>query len=358
MIKVLIVDDSKTVSMYLESILSSDPEIEVVGKAYNGKQAIALVEKNKPDIVTMDIDMPTMGGLEATRKIMELTPVPIIVVTAGRNLTRENLSIDALAAGALTVVYKPVGIGHPSEEIKTKRLITLVKTYSQVKVVRRRMLRVSDPKPQKIEPFLENTAIPQVNTLLSRKYLAIGVSSGGPPVLEEILSEITPDFPYPILIVQHITVGFLESMVSWLNRHLSLPVSIASEGELALPGHVYFAPDNFQMGLSFNKFRLEHPDSRQGICPSVEYLFNSLNATQGKDVIALMLTGMGSDGAEEMKKLRESGALTIAQDKESSLVHGMPGEAIKLGGVDHVLNIDQIKQVLQEIENGSKKRGC
>ena len=138
MVKVLIVDDSKTVSQYLEFILGNDSEIEIIGNVTDGKQAIDFVKKNKPDIITMDIDMPKMNGIEATRKIMESTPIPIIVVTASRNANDKNISIEALAAGALTVIQKPVGIGHQNEEMKTKKLISLIKTYAQVKVIKRR----------------------------------------------------------------------------------------------------------------------------------------------------------------------------------------------------------------------------
>ncbi len=349
MIKVLIVEDSRTVSQYLEYLLSSDPKIEVIGNVANGQQAIDFVKKNKPDIITMDIDMPRMNGLEATRQIMSTIPIPIIVVTASRNASKVQTSIEALAAGALTVIEKPVGIGHPDEEAKTKKMLSLVKTYSGVKVIARRY------KPYKkvdTKTSIKPTAIKKklfVSKLLNKKYVVIGISSGGPPVLAEIFSKITKKFPYPIVVVQHITSGFLDGMVTWLNRLTKIPICIATDKQILLPGNIYFAPDEFQMGIKLCRTELYNCGKQKRICPSVEYLFNSF-IPNGKDTIAMLLTGMGSDGSKELKKLKDAGALTIAQDEESSLVFGMPGEAVKLNAADYILNSKQIADILLELE--------
>ena len=354
MIKVLIVEDSRTVSQYLEYILSNDPKIEVVGNVSNGQLAIDFVKKNKPDIITMDIDMPRMNGLEATRQIMAENPVPIIVVTATRNINDVHVSMEALAAGALTVIEKPVGIGHPSEEAKTKKMLSLVKIYSEVKVVARKYKSKSKLSAKTSDKQKGINKTLPVSKLLNRKYLLIGISSGGPPVLSEIFSKVSRKFPYPILVVQHITPGFLEGMVTWLNRLTKIPVCIASDGEMLLPGKVYFAPDNFQMGISLHNIKLYNREKNQRICPSVKFLFNNFAQNLGKDTIAMLLTGMGSDGSKELKKLQTEGALTIAQDEESSLVFGMPGEAVKLNAADYVLNPGQIADILLELEkNGS-----
>lgn len=351
MIKVLIVEDSKTVSQYLQFILNSDPEIEVVGNVANGKEAISFIENNKPDIVSMDIDMPLMNGLEATRRIMATNPLPIIIVTVSRNAHKKNISFEALAAGALNVIHKPVGIGHPKEEEKTKAFLSMIKTYSQVKVITRKYKSYEKIPKEKRSVCSTNTNKPFVEQFLNKKYLAIGVSTGGPRVLTKVLSKITNKFPYPILIVQHISLGFIENMTTWLNNTLQIPVSVAKQDEIPLPGHVYFAPDNFQFGIYNNKIKLTKCEIEMNLCPSVEHLFNSLSNTNAHETIAFLLTGMGNDGAESLTKLKSRGAITIAQDEESSLVFGMPKEAIKMGGVNFILNPEQIADLLKETEN-------
>lgn len=350
MIKVLIVEDSRTVSQYLEYILSSDPEIEVIGNVANGKLAIEFVEKNKPDIISMDIDMPVMNGLEATRRIMATNPVPIIVVTASRNAFEISVSIEALVAGALTVIQKPVGIADPNHDELVNKLLTMIKIYSQVKVVKRKIKPLKETQTKSIIKPKVKTKIPPISKLLNRKYVAIGISSGGPQVLMKIFSEISSNFPYPILVVQHITKGFLEGMVSWLDRLSKIPVHIASDKEPMLPGNVYFAPDKYQMGIYDDSIELAKCANNLRICPSTEHLFNSLVQEHSKDTIALLLTGMGSDGAKELKTLKDAGAITIAQDEASSLVFGMPGKAMEYDGVDYLLNPDQISDMLLKLE--------
>lgn len=355
MIKALIVDDSKTVSQYLEYVLSQDPEIEVVGVVGDGKQAVEFVNKHRPDIITMDIDMPKMSGLEATKRIMSTRPVPIIMVTASRNANDQKVAIEALAAGALTVINKPVGFSNDNEVTKTNNLIKLIKVYAQVKVVRR--VFKEDVKKTIAETIKHKPLRAYQSSLskdcLGKKYVTIGVSSGGPKVLAEVFATISQDFPYPILVVQHITAGFLSNMVDWLNRLLTIPVRIAEKGESLLPGHVYFAPDHYQCGLRNHQIVLEH-DANIRIEPSVEFMFREQAKRYASDTIAIMLTGMGRDGADAMRWLADNGALTIAQDKESSLVYGMPGEAIKLGAVQHVLSSIQISNLLYDIEVQSK----
>lgn len=353
MIKVLIVDDSSTVSQVLEYILGEDPGIEVVGVARDGLQALKFVEENKPDIITMDIDMPNMNGLEATRRIMASTPIPIIMVTASRNANDKKVGIEALASGALSIVNKPVGFSSVNEMEKSHTLLKLVKIYSQVKVIK----RVYRPKEEE-EQAIATAKKPKMGSFpmaqfKNRKYVTVGVSSGGPTVLAEVFSKITKDFPYPVMVVQHITAGFLDSMIAWLNRLLVVPVKIAEHGEVLKPGVIYFAPDNYQACISLNRVELSS-DPEIRICPSVEHLFKRQAEYYGNDTIAIMLTGMGSDGAAEMKTLRDRGAVTIAQDEASALVYGMPGEAVKFGAVEHVLTPGQIAELLSSIETSKK----
>ena len=350
MIKVLIVEDSRVVSEYLEYILNSDPQIQVIGNVSNGKQAIDFIKDNKPDLITMDIDMPIMNGLEATRIIMSTMPIPIIVVTASRNTREMKITIEALAAGALSVIEKPVGIGHPNEKDKKDKMITMVKVLSTVKVVTRKPIKVTKPQ----EKPLVRKYIPSLKTFYNKKIVAVGISSGGPNVLVKIFSKITGQFPYPIIVVQHITEGFLEGLVSWLGRLSMIPVHVAIDLETILPGHIYFAPDHHHLGIIDFKIKLVECSNKPGcLCPSVAHLFKNLAMNYGEDTIAMILTGMGSDGANELKMLRDAEAVTIAQDKESALVHGMPAEAIKLGAAEYIQNPEEIADLLYEIERHS-----
>ncbi len=355
MIKVLIVEDSQVKSQYLEYILNSDKEIEVVGNVANGKLAIEFLKKNKADIITMDIEMPVMDGIEATQRIMASNPVPIIIVTARKDSYKIMTSMDALSFGALSVVDQPFGMGNQRETETKNKLISLIKLLSKVKVVTRKhnLLGKQILQKQNVTIAKDKKEFPPINIFLNRKIVAIGVSSGGPQVLVKIFSKISGNFPYPIVVVQHITEGFLEGMVNWLRRLLNVPIHVASDNEVLLPGHIYFAPDMFQMGVNYNRIKLYNTQKENNICPSVDYLFKSLSSYNGKDVIAMILTGMGRDGAQGIKKLRDAGAVTIAQDNESSLVFGMPREAITLNGIDYVQSSDNISELLLNIENHS-----
>ena len=349
MIKLLIVEDSKVVSEYLQYIFSQDKQIEVIGTVTTGKQAIDFVKANKPDVITMDVDMPEMDGLEATRQIMSTTPVPILVVTASRNAREVNTSIEALAAGALAVVEKPVGINHPKAEELSRKLVNLVKIMSEVSVVtrKRRVSVVSQPTVKaKTPPDQINIGKPSI--------VAIGVSSGGPQTLQVVLSKISHNFPAPILVVQHIAPGFISGLVSWLQKIVNIPVSVAQPDETIVPGHIYFAPDNLQMGVTpSGKILLEKPDKEGGFCPSIAHLYKRVTDSFGSKALGIILTGMGSDGAEELKQMHDKGAITIAQSKESSLIFGIPGVAIQIGAATHVLSDEEICMLLYEIEKNN-----
>ncbi|MBI9052903.1 MAG: chemotaxis-specific protein-glutamate methyltransferase CheB [Bacteroidales bacterium] len=347
MIKVLIVEDSRVVSEYLNYILSSDPEIQIVGNVSNGRQAIEFLKKKKPDVITMDIDMPIMDGLEATRIIMSTTPVPIIIVTASRNAKEVSISMEALAAGALSVEEKPRGIGHPDEEFQARKLIKIVKLMSEIKVVTRKFYMINKSE-SKLDVKISKHTIGDLN---KKKIVVVGSSSGGPLVLQKIFSKITQEFPYPILVVQHIAVGFIDGLINWLRNTLLIPIQVATDNEVLKSGHIYFAPDHHQMGVSNSgKINLDKSDSYNGLCPSVAYLFKSVAEEYGKHAIGIILTGMGSDGANELKILKDAGSITIAQDKESSIVHGMPGVAIRLNAANYIMNPVEISDVLLNIE--------
>jgi len=341
MIRVLIVEDSPTVQELLSHILSSDPEIEVIGSASNGEEAIEAVTRNKPDIVTMDVYMPRMNGFEATRTIMETNPVPIIIVTGSASMREVETSFEAIEAGALTVVQKPIGVGHPDYEFKARELIKTVKLMSEVKVVRRWAQRPRKESAAVISPPSEEI-----------KVIAIGASTGGPPIIQKILSGLPINFSLPVLIVQHMAVGFIQGFTEWLSQTSKLPVHMAINGSRILPGHVYIAPEGIQMKVVMDgRISCTNDGPENGLKPSVSYLFRSIAQVFGKNAVGVLLTGMGKDGAEELRLMKDKGAVTIVQNEESSVVFGMPGEAVKLNAAKYVLPPEKITEILSRIGN-------
>jgi len=343
MIKVLIVDDSHTTMEYLKYLLDSNDEIMIVGIAENGYEAVELSKKKHPDVILMDINMPGMNGFQATRIIMENNPVPIIIMSATHDVKNTDVIFKAMEAGAATLTNKPMGIDHPHHERDAKELLLNVKLMSEVKVVRRyKSIRVEERGPKPKSPALK-----LVNKTGKTEVIAIGASAGGPPVLRTILSKISKDFPTPILIVQHISKGFLDGLTEWLSTDTDCPIHIATDREILLPGHVYFAPDNYHMGVSDSRrIVLSKTEPENNNCPSISFLFRSVAEVYGAQATGVLLTGMGKDGADNLKLMRDKGAVTIVQDKESSLVYGMPGEAIKLDAATYELPANSIADAL------------
>jgi two-component system chemotaxis response regulator CheB len=347
MVRVLIVEDSITVGIYLEELFNREPDMEVIGRVTNGKEAVAFCRRDKPDVITMDIEMPVMNGLEATRKIMSSTAVPIVVLTASRNNRETRMTMQALEAGAVTLIEKPRGLGSDSSEAKALEMVNKVRLMAGVKVITRRAGHTVMPqKVIKDEPvwrLCEKTDKLEI--------VAIGVSTGGPAVLKQILGELAGCFPLPIVVVQHIAPGFLPGMVNWLQSSLEINVKIALEGEKLQAGTVYFAPDSYHLLISRSRVVHLQKSPNEPICPSVAQLFASINTAFGKYSMAIMLTGMGRDGAIEMKNLYDAGAVTIAQSKDSALVYGMPAEAVKQNAVRYILSAEEIAALLKKMEN-------
>ena len=345
MIKALIVDDSPVARQLLDHILSADPEIRVVGFANDGEEAVELARRTKPDVITMDICMPKLNGYEATRRIMETCPTPIVVVSASWRPEDVDATFRSIEAGAVAVVQKPVGIGHPDYERAAQELVQTVRLMSEVKVITRR------PRPaQRSKTSSTLEAAPTGMVQPKTSVVAIGVSTGGPPVLQTVLSLLPQEFPAPILVVQHIASGFLGGMVEWLDRATALSVKIATDGEPLERGHVYFAPDGLHMGVTqAGHVTLSSGPRENSMRPSASFLFRSVAAAFGRSAVGVLLTGMGRDGAEELKLLRDTGAVTVAQDEASSVVYGMPGEAARLGAATHILPPDQVAAKLRSL---------
>lgn len=341
----MIVEDSAVVSQHLKQILESDGEIRVIGIAENGLEAVDFVNERMPDVITMDINMPKMNGMEATRRIMETRPLPIVIVTASYNRQDLEKSFLAMEAGAVAIMEKPFGEGHPEFSASAKNLIQTVKLMAEVKVVKRwPKMRVQPPL---IFQAPEPRPGPQPKNI---KLVAIGASTGGPPVIQTILLGLHRGFPVPVLIVQHISRGFLEGMIDWLRQTTSHPVHIAAHGERLLPGHFYFAPDDIHVGVgNGDRIEFSKAEPENGIRPSVSYLFRSALSLYGSGVVGVLLTGMGKDGAQELKMLKDKGAVTIVQDRESSVVYGMPGEAVRIDAAVYVLSPERISSEIESL---------
>lgn len=343
MINVLICDDSYTSTELLSHILNSDPEIKVIGIVHNGDAAVSAASKLEPDLILMDVHMPGINGFEATQRILYMMPVPIIIMS--RTLDDYDSGTRmAIDAGALAFIQQPPGPAHPDYQEIVDELIRLVKMMAEVKVVKRKQIR-NNPSVA-IKPGQYTKSIPQIDL----KLIAIGASTGGPVVLQYLLTVISQKLNVPLLIVQHIAHGFVNSFTDWLSQTCNLPMHVASNGEAALPGHGYIAPDEHHMGIDKKGvIKLSNEGPINGLRPSVSYLFSSVADSYGPNAAGILLTGMGRDGAMELKLLRDKGALTIAQDEASSIVHGMPGEAIKMNAAQMILSPQDIAIMLARL---------
>lgn len=349
MLRVVVVEDSPVVREFLVHILSADPEIQVVGTASDGEEALEAVQRWKPDLVTMDIHMPKMNGLDATRRIMQTHPLPIVIVTGSSNAREVATAFHAMEAGALAVVERPTGLGHPEHECTAAELIRTVKLMAEVKVVRR-WARTRPRAATPTAPLPAEVAARGVPAEVN--IVAIGASTGGPLALQTILFGLSKDFGVPVVIVQHIAPGFTQGFVDWLAQTCSLSIHMAGHDQPILPGHVYVAPDGSQMKVvRGGRIWLTKEQPENGLRPSVSCLFRSVADIYGSRAIGVLLTGMGKDGAAELKLMKEKGAITIAQDKESSIVHGMPGEAIQLEAATYVLPPDHIADTITSLVN-------
>lgn len=331
MIKVLVVEDSPVVRELLVRLLESDPEIRVVGAAKNGIEAVTMAANLKPDVITMDIQMPKMDGVEATKVIMEQSPTRIIVVSASFDQQESRPAFEAIKAGALTLVDKPRGFHSNDFESIKNNLIKTIKIMSKVKVVTR--WRSS----RKIQA-------PPKTGGAGTKLIAIGASTGGPAALSQILKGFPADLPVPIIIVQHMTSGFGPAFASWLNTESPLTVKIPQVGDELLPGTVFVAPDNYHIGINKSgKILLtSQQTSYNHHRPSINYMFETVAKSYGPKALGVLLTGMGEDGALGLREIKSAGGKTVAQDERTSVVFGMPKAAIALGAADRVVPLDKM----------------
>ncbi|KMQ50332.1 Chemotaxis response regulator protein-glutamate methylesterase CheB [Chitinispirillum alkaliphilum] len=352
MIKVLIADKSPQTARYIRDLLSEDEKFSVLNIVNNSSDTIELARSLKPDLLLMDLALPhSEDGFEVIRVIMETSPLPIVIMSYKETNSQTVNTFNALQAGAVALISKPEDSDPEKRTIEESKLKETVRLMSEVKVVTRR--RKKSQRDFEIESEIQPKS----------PLVVIGASTGGPPVLQAILSNLPANFPSAILVVQHITEGFVNGLQVWLERTTNKKVLLASHGEKIIPGRVYIAPDNCQMGVDFEeRIVLRDDPPENNIRPSVSYLFRSSCRVYKSALIAVLLTGMGKDGAKEMKQIREYGGITIAQDRDSSIVYGMPGAAIEYNAVRYIFDPAQIAQklpafthqILKRIEKGNK----
>lgn len=338
MLRVLVVDDSAVDRRLIVHILDSDPGLEVVGEATNGLDAVAATLRLKPDVITMDLQMPVLDGFEATSRIMEQCPTPIVIV--GANVEHPDDAFRGLDAGALTLVRKPPGPKAPDHGAESLELIRTVKLMAEVKLVSRRR----KPNGRSVQG---TTPIPSKHSV---ELVAFAASTGGPAALAQILGRLPGDFSVPMVLVQHIAQGFEKGLAQWLTRVSSFEVRVADHGEELRPGRVLIAPQARHLGVSrHGTVTVTNGEPIDGQIPSATYLLRSVASEYGPKAMAVILTGMGSDGRDGALELRKAGGFVVAQDADSSVVFGMPGEAVAAGAAHRVLPLDEMAGFLARV---------
>lgn len=340
MIRVVIAEDSATVRELLVAIFDADAGIQVVGQARTGREAVELARDLQPDLITMDVTMPEMDGLEATKAIMATAPTSIVIVSSAAHDDQVNLSLNALRAGALLVLPTPSDPHAPDFPELRRQLVEMAKAMADVRVVRRRDCGA----------HVARRARHRVSARAVPRAAALAASTGGPQALQRILAALPGDFPIPVIVVQHIARGFAKGLAEWLDTGSRVRVKLAEHGERMSAGTVYVSPDDRHVGFASPE-RLAVLDTAPigGFRPSANHLFASMARHLRAEGAAVILTGMGQDGVAGLKELHETGGYVIAQDRVTSVVYGMPRVAMESGLVDAVLPLDDIAPRLLDL---------
>jgi two-component system chemotaxis response regulator CheB len=329
-IRLLLAEDSPVQRELLSYVIQKAGDFEIVAVAKDGEEAVRETERLAPDVVLMDCQMPKLDGIVATRTIMERKPTPIVVMTGSLVGDAVRFSFEAIGNGALAVVAKPTALGTASHERAVEQLVQTTRLMSAVKVVRRWPER-NGVAPPKREPL-------DVGHRVRTRVVAIAGSTGAPAILVDILARIEGKVQAPVLIVQHISDGFVEGFVSWLQERSGMKVELARNGVGTEIGRAYVASDGLHLGVDGQRrLVLSDDPPTNGFRPSANNLFRSVARAFGPGAMGVLLSGMGRDGADGLLELRAAGGITVAQDKESCIVFGMPEEAIRLDAATHVL---------------------
>jgi two-component system chemotaxis response regulator CheB len=354
-VRVLVVDDSALMRKLIPQMLEADPSIEVVGTAMDGTFCLKKIEELRPNVVTLDLQMPGMNGIETLKEIMRRNPLPVIVVSS-HSTEGASVTFKALGLGAFDFVTKPQDASHMAET--AQELIAKIKAAADCKVVRPGTFQAAAPAEK-----ISATKAPALS-----KLVAIGISTGGPQALEFMLAQLPPDFPGAIVVVQHMPEGFTEMFARRLNELCSLRVKEAQSGDILQAGRVLICPGSRHMKvkrLTMGDIVVLNDDVRvNGHRPSVDVLFHSAAEEFGSKSVGVLMTGMGDDGAEGLGAVKRAGGMTIAQSEESCVVYGMPKAAIERGYATRVVALDVLSATLQALcgrneghgENGGARK--
>ena len=330
-VRVLIVDDSALMQALLRGMLTGDSELQVVGVAKDAYEARAMVKELAPDVLTLDVEMPGMNGLTFLKNLMRLRPLPVVMVSS-HTQAGGDVTLEALELGAVDYVTKP----GPRDSLTDCAAELIRKIKSAARVPRQRLERLMLARER---PRLQE--VPNTSRLI-----AIGASTGGPQALTTLLGQLPAQSP-PILVVQHLPLAFSEAFVQRLRKATELEVVLATPRRALKPGLVVVAPGGVHLGLHSDlTCRLQEGEKRSGHRPSVDFLFESLAQVAGPRAVGLLLTGMGVDGAAGLEAIREAGGRTLAQDEETSVIWGMPGEAVARGAAQQVLPLEGLAAAL------------
>jgi two-component system, chemotaxis family, protein-glutamate methylesterase/glutaminase len=348
-IKVLVVEDSSLARKVITDILSSDPEIEVVGTANNGQTAIYKNDSLEPDVITMDIEMPVMDGLESLRHIMEKNPKPVLMLSV---LTKHGAeeTFKALEYGAVDFIPKPSSNLPITLKELADLLIEKVKSVSksEIKIQVKKKEPESKIRKEYIKSDFEKGIVSISGKETSSKIVGIGTSTGGPSALAGIFRCLPENFPSPVLVVQHMPEGFTKAFAERLDSNSGLKVKEAEEGDKIIPGHGYIAPGHSHMKIEVRNgekiIKLDRGNKVSGHIPSIDVLFDSISENYGKNSVCVIMTGMGQDGAKGILKIRNNGGRTIAQDEETSVVYGMNRVAVQMGAIEEVVSLTDIPE--------------
>jgi two-component system chemotaxis response regulator CheB len=348
-IKVVLVDDSATSRQMLLGLFQDSSDVQVIGTGFNGLDAVALVKRLHPDVLIMDINMPKLDGLEATKRIMREAPTPIVLISGSRIAKDMDLTFKALRAGALTVLNKP-GL---NDREACRQIVKTVRLMAEVPVIHHWRTRDASQRPS--SPTIAADQSEQLERLAQQdlseiQVVGIAASTGGPSALLTVLSGLPEKFPLPVLVVQHITEGFASGLAQWLRTQLLMEVVVASHGDALKPGTVFLAPDDYHLQVDQRKcIQLSKDAAYKGLRPSANNLLASLAGVYGSRALGIILTGMGDDGSDGAQVLHTAHGLVITQDEQSSVVYGMPREALLRNAADYVLSLEQIASVLARL---------
>lgn len=352
-IRVLLVDDSSVALTVLKRMLSASSDIKVVATAGNGREALNLIPQVNPDVICTDLHMPVMDGLQFTREVMSNYPLPILLVSVSAYEDSLN-AFKVLEAGAVDIFVKPRASFELDYQKIAPELIRKIRILSGVRVFRRKPDFDTGAGIAEAEELKSKFRIPVSDI----RIIVIGASTGGPAALQAILTKLPSDFPLPVICIQHIDEGFLQGLIDWLSTLCMMKVETAKAGMIPRPGTIYFPREGSHLKIdSKGRFVLSPEPPLDHHRPSITVTMSSVARYFGDSALGVLLTGMGKDGAEGLQDIKKAGGTTIAQDEESSIVFGMPKQAIELGAAGYILPLNAIGQTILDIVLKMLERG-